>query len=81
MDHGTMQRLNIHEAKTRLSALLIEVETKGERFIICRKGKPVAELSPYRPPSRLAYHPVMSKIEINYDPAEDLTEEEWGEID
>ena len=32
----SMKKLNIHEAKTRLSAVLSEVETKGEIFLICR---------------------------------------------
>jgi antitoxin (DNA-binding transcriptional repressor) of toxin-antitoxin stability system len=76
-----MQKVNIHEAKTRLSALLADVEKKGETFIICRNGKPVAELSPHRRRSRLKYHPVLSKIKINYDPVEELSENEWGEID
>jgi antitoxin (DNA-binding transcriptional repressor) of toxin-antitoxin stability system len=29
-----MKTLNIHEAKTRLSAVLAEVSEKGERYII-----------------------------------------------
>ncbi len=76
-----MQQLNIHEAKTRLSALLMDVEQKGETFLICRNGRPVAELIPYKKRNRLEYHPVLSKISINYDPTEVLTESEWGEIE
>lgn len=37
-----MIRVNTHEAKLRLSALLAAVEKKGERVLICRNGKPVA---------------------------------------
>ena len=59
-----MQKLNVHEAKTKLSAVLMEVEQKGESFLICRNGKPVAELKPYKKPSRLPYHPILSKISI-----------------
>jgi hypothetical protein len=29
----------------------------------------------------LVYHPVLSKIKILYDPTEELTKEEWGEIE
>ena len=76
-----MQKLNVHEAKTKLSAVLMEVEQKGETFLICRNGKPVAELVPHKKQSRLAYHPVLSRIRINYDPTEDLTDEEWGTIE
>jgi antitoxin (DNA-binding transcriptional repressor) of toxin-antitoxin stability system len=76
-----MQKLNIHEAKTRLSALLSDVEKKGETFLICRNGQPVAELIPHKRRSRLTYHPVMRNINIGYDPVEDLSDDEWGEIE
>ena len=76
-----MQKLNIHEAKTRLSAVLSDVEKKGETFLICRNGQPVAELIPHKRRSRLTYHPVMRNITIGYDPVEDLSDDEWGEIE
>jgi prevent-host-death family protein len=38
-------RINIHAAKTRLSRLVARAE-KGERIIIARNGKPVAQLGP-----------------------------------
>jgi len=75
-----METLNVHEAKTKLSSVLMEVEKAGKSFTICRSGKPVAELIPYRRPSRLNYHPVLRNIHINYDPTEELSEEEWGEV-
>jgi prevent-host-death family protein len=37
--------VNIHAAKTRLSDLVARVE-KGERIMIARAGKPVAQLVP-----------------------------------
>lgn len=40
-----MTTVNVHEAKTRLSQLLREVEAGGE-VIIARDGKPVARLAP-----------------------------------
>jgi prevent-host-death family protein len=36
--------VNVHEAKTHLSKLLVRVEA-GERIVIARAGKPVAVLS------------------------------------
>ncbi|RLA40729.1 MAG: type II toxin-antitoxin system Phd/YefM family antitoxin [Gammaproteobacteria bacterium] len=42
--------VNMHEAKTNLSALLALVE-KGEEVVICRANKPVARLEPYKAPS------------------------------
>ncbi|HEY4000319.1 MAG TPA: type II toxin-antitoxin system Phd/YefM family antitoxin [Candidatus Xenobia bacterium] len=38
--------VNVHEAKTRLSQLLVKVE-HGEDVIISRAGHPVARLVPY----------------------------------
>jgi prevent-host-death family protein len=42
---------NVHEAKSNLSRLLKKTAA-GERVIIMRDGKPVAELIPYREKSR-----------------------------
>ena len=75
-----MKTVNVHEAKTQLSAILLEIEN-GESFIICRNGIPVADLLPHKKCKRTEAHPVMSKIKINYDPTEELTGEEWGNID
>lgn len=77
------QKLNIHEAKTKLSAVLAQIEKTGRKVLICRNGEPVAELSPIKKGvgSRLGKHPIMSKIQIHYDPTEDLSDEEWGEIE
>jgi antitoxin (DNA-binding transcriptional repressor) of toxin-antitoxin stability system len=74
-----MKTLNVHEAKTRLSAVLAEVERSGEVFLICRNGCPVAELSPHRRRNRLDPHPVMRKVRIRYDPTEPLQPDEWQE--
>ena len=38
-----MLKVNIHEAKTNLSGLLLAVEKKGELVRICRDGVPIAE--------------------------------------
>jgi prevent-host-death family protein len=42
-----MIQINTQDAKTKLSYLLAEVETKGERIKICRNGKPIAVLIPF----------------------------------
>jgi prevent-host-death family protein len=43
-----MQKVNIHEAKTRLSQLVERVES-GEEIVIARAGRPVARLAPLAP--------------------------------
>ena len=46
-----MATVNVHEAKTHLSALL-ERANAGERVIIARAGKPIAVLGPIARASR-----------------------------
>src|SRR5437763_13396892 len=50
-----MIMVNTHEAKSKLSALLAAIEEKGEVVVICRNGKPVAEMkaAPAMPLNRL----------------------------
>ncbi len=40
-----MEEIGTHEAKTRLSELLVKVR-QGEEFLITNRGKPVAKLIP-----------------------------------
>lgn len=44
-----MKMVNIHDAKTNLSRLLVRV-TNGEEIVIARAGKPVARLTRYEQP-------------------------------
>lgn len=74
-----MITLNIHETKTHLSAILAKVEKDGERAVICRHGKPVADIVPHARKSRGEPHPVMRKIKLDYDPVEPLSIDEWPE--
>jgi prevent-host-death family protein len=43
--------VNIHQAKTQLSRLVARAE-QGERIVIARAGKPVAQLGPPAKPAR-----------------------------
>ena len=72
-----MKTVNVHEAKTNFSSLLATVEDSNESFVICRNGEPVADLVPHKRASRIKPHPVLSKMKINYDPTEPLSEDEW----
>jgi prevent-host-death family protein len=74
-----MKKLNVHQAKTHLSSILAQVEERGERFLICRNGRPVADLVPHEKRNRLAPHPVMKKIILHYDATEPLSDDEWPE--
>jgi prevent-host-death family protein len=72
-----MKTVNVHEAKTNFSRLLAQLEKNGEPVVICRNGKPVADLVPCKRRSRLKTDPKLSRIKIKYDPTELLSEGEW----
>ena len=42
-----MRQVNIHAAKTQLSAL-VEQAARGEPFVIAKAGKPMATVLPYQ---------------------------------
>ena len=46
-----MVEVNIHQAKTHLSRLLVRVAA-GQEVVIARAGKPVARLVPFTRPAR-----------------------------
>lgn len=50
------QLVNVHEAKTQLSRLLLQVE-QGEEIWIARAGRPVARLSAWEPSPSAAMPP------------------------
>jgi len=74
---AAMKTVNVHEAKTNFSSLLAKLEADSETIVICRNGEPVADLVPHKRGNRLKPHPLLSKIKINYDPTEPLSESEW----
>lgn len=73
-----MLKVNVHEAKTRLSELLAAVESKGEWVCICRSGKPVAELRPIkRSKDPFKPHPKLGKVKFFEDPMKPINPEDW----
>jgi len=78
-----MITVNTHEAKTRLSKLLAAVEQKGEVVLICRNGKPVAEMKGVQTARRRRLPKPDPSLKVTFapgfDPAEGATEEDWPE--
>ena len=72
-----MKTLNIHETKSKLSSILMDIEKNGEGVIICRNGKPIADLIPHKKKPRLKTDPFLSRVQIKCDLTSPLTEEEW----
>ena len=56
-----MAEIGAYEAKTHLPQLLERVQ-RGERFVITKHGKPVAELAPYAGPDREATQRVVAEM-------------------
>lgn len=72
-----MKTFNIHETKTNLSSILTDIEMTGETYLICRNGKPIAEIVPHKKKSKLKPDPFLSRIKIKCDLTEPLTEDDW----
>ena len=71
--------VNVHEAKTHLSRLLVDVEN-GQEVTIARSGRPVARLVPAEQPSRRQLGLERGKIWIAPDFDEPMADEwldEW----
>jgi antitoxin (DNA-binding transcriptional repressor) of toxin-antitoxin stability system len=75
-----MKTLNVHEAKTNLSTVLARIELTGESFLICRKGKPIADLVPHRRVDRLKTDSFLSRIKVKTDPTKPVSEGEWEKV-
>jgi len=76
-----MKSINVHDAKTRLSALLGEIERTGKGVVICRNGEPVADLVPHVSEVSMAADRRLGAIKIKYDPVEEVGEAEWPSED
>lgn len=72
-----MKTVNVHEAKTQFSGLLAEIEKRKERIVICRNGKPVADLVPHESAVSMSADKKLGALEMRYDPIEHATDEEW----
>ena len=73
-----MVTVNTHEAKTKLSELIAKVEEDQETVVICRNGKPVAELIPWkRVKNPLKQNSRLKKVIFNEDPSLPLDENDW----
>jgi prevent-host-death family protein len=76
-----MIMVNTHEAKSRLSGLLAQVERDGQMVYICRGGKPVARLLPLEKSAGdpLSANPALKPLNIKGSLCEPLDEEDWPE--
>jgi prevent-host-death family protein len=77
-----MKTVNLYEAKTHLSKLVAAVEERGERVVLCRNGKPVAEIVPHKK-GEIKGLPEMDAALAgaiyHQDPTAPLAPEDWPE--
>lgn len=70
-------QVNVHEAKTRLSELLVRVE-HGEEIVIARSGAPVARLVAVNPPGRRRFGSLDLKVPASFfEPLEEAEASAW----
>lgn len=78
-----MIQVNTHEAKTKLSSILAQVEADGEPVLICRNGKAIAQLSPVTISHQLLGPPHADlqpvRTSATFDPATEVSLEDWPE--
>ncbi len=70
--------VNVQEAKTHLSALLARVAA-GERIVLARHGKPIAQLVPLDPSPRRQLGFLQGSVdEAFFEPLPDDELQRWG---
>ncbi len=70
-----MVTVNVHEAKTNLSRLLVQVEA-GEDIIIARSGTPVARLVRFQKPGKRQFGSMKGLVKLDDSFFDPLPEEE-----
>ena len=70
-----MVTVNIHEAKTNLSCLLVKVEA-GEDIIIARSGTPVARLVRFQKQGKRQFGSMKGRVRLDDSFFDPLPEEE-----
>jgi len=75
-----MKRVNLYEAKTQLSKLVAVVEEGGGPIVLCRSGRPVADLVPHREEAaNLEPDPELQGARFAGDPCAPLDAADWPE--
>ncbi|MBF0199482.1 MAG: type II toxin-antitoxin system Phd/YefM family antitoxin [Planctomycetes bacterium] len=72
-----MKTVNIHEAKTTLSALLSDVQNANEHVVICRAGEPIAEIIPYQRKKRSSIKKGLKPTTSSFDLTQPISED-WS---
>jgi prevent-host-death family protein len=75
-----MHKVNIYEAKAKFSKLISEVENEKTTVIICRNGKPVADLVYHKnTQDPLKQNKKLSGAKYLCDPCSGVDNDDWPE--
>jgi len=73
-----LEKINIYEAKAKLSNLIAEVEKTNRPITICRNGRPVADLVVHKPQTPpLKRNPLLKGAKFVGDPLAGVDEADW----
>lgn len=67
--------INTHEAKTQLSKYLGMVADGNEIIVVCKNGKPIAQLTEYKPTKPIIFGLLEGKIQMTESFDDPLPEE------
>ena len=71
-----METISIFDAKNSFSSLISNVVNKGEKYLICKNGHPVAELVSHVAKDRLNVNKGLA-VKVNGELYNDDMSEEW----
>jgi len=76
-----MIAINIYEAKSQLSRLVASVENQGQRIVLCRNGRPVADIVPHEKGLNTTLQPDPDLVGAQFlsEPSAPLPAEDWPE--
>lgn len=75
-----MKTVNLYEAKTHLSKLIAAMELDGEPVVLCRNGKPVADIVPHQLSGEVVEpDPDLAGARYSGDPCAPLDSSDWPE--
>lgn len=57
--------INTHEAKTQLSKYLVMVAEDDETVVVCKNGKPIAQLTGYKPIQPISFGLLEGQIKMS----------------
>lgn len=75
-----MKSMNLSQARSRLSELVEHVAVSGQRVVINRRGKPLAQIVPYRGGKKITAYPLRDVAVRIADDFDEPLETSWESL-